>query len=204
FAPKPISFFIHAGLNMNKGFKGNVESPISWGFAPCVSAGIEKTISPKITLASQVGFTYFNGLNTMKKVTNYNYSFGFDSSQLSVVHKKLFQIYMPISLYYQVMKNQFLMASIGASYSLDVSSAVKENQTANSMTKNGYSTGFNPFDFFLGAGYGYQLSKKMMIQLNLQQGFMDMTKNAYFNNTNKNTQTRISIGLKYSFSRNEP
>jgi hypothetical protein len=104
----------------------------------------------------------------------------------------------------QVMKNQFLMASIGASYSLDVSSSVKDNQTANAITKNGYSTGFNPFDFFLGAGYGYQLSKKMMIQLNFQQGFMDMTKNTYFNNANKNTQTRISIGLKYSFSRNEP
>ncbi len=204
FTPKPISFFIGAGLNMNKGFKGNVESPISWGFAPFVSAGFEKAISSKITMASQVGFTYFNGLNTMKKVTNYNYSFGFDSTQLSVVHKKLFQIYLPVSLYYQVMNNHFLMASIGASYSLDVSSSVKDNQTANATNKNGYSTGFNPFDFFVGAGYGYQLTNRIMIQLNIQQGFMDMTKNTYFNNTNKNTQTRLSVGLKYSFSRNEP
>nr|HPI55528.1 hypothetical protein [Chitinophagaceae bacterium] len=173
-------------------------------FSPYVGAGVSKAISSKITLASHVGFTYFNGLNTEKKVTNYVYSFGYDSTEFSVQHKKLFEMYLPISLYYQVVRNHYLMASIGGSYAMDVSSSVKNNSQVKAVNQNGYRTGFNAFDVFAGLGYSVQIFRNMMVQLGVQYGFLDRTKNAYFNSTQHNSQTRFSLGIKYSFSRNEP
>jgi hypothetical protein len=123
-------------------------------------------------------------------------------------------------MYYQMMPKHYLMGSIGASYSMNVLSTYEEvksssagfSSTLNKIntthtsttTKNqlGYQTGFNQLDVFLQVGYSYQVFKNCMIQLGIQQGLFDITKNAYFNNTIKNTQTRLSLGIKYSFNRN--
>lgn len=204
FGPKPLEFFLMAGVNMNKGFAGNVDAPIKWGFSPYVGAGLSKSISSKITLASHVGFTYFNGLNTEKKVTNYVYSFGYDSTQFSVQHKKMFEMYLPVSLYYQVIRNHYLMASIGGSYAMDVSSSVKANSQAKATNQNGYRSGFNAVDIFAGLGYSVQVFRNLMLQFGFQYGFLDRTKNDYFNSNQHHSQTRFSLGIKYSFSRNEP
>lgn len=204
FGPKPFEFFLMAGMNMNKGFAGNVDAPVQWGFSPYVGAGLSKPISSKITLASHVGFTYFNGLNTEKKVTNYVYSFGYDSTQFSVQHKKMFEVNLPISLYYQVIRNHYLMASIGGSYAMDVSSSVKANSQAKATNQNGYRSGFNAVDIFAGLGYSVQVFRNLMLQFGFQYGFLDRTKNAYFNSNQHHSQTRFSLGIKYSFSRNEP
>lgn len=204
FGPKSLEFFLMAGMNMNKGFAGNVDAPIKWGFSPYVGAGLSKAISSKITLASHVGFTYFNGLNTEKKVTNYVYSFGYDSTQFSVQHKKMFEMYLPISLYYQVIRNHYLMASIGGSYAMDVSSSVKANSQAKATNQNGYRSGFNAVDIFAGLGYSVQVFRNLMLQFGFQYGILDRTKNDYFNSNQHHSQTRFSLGIKYSFSRNEP
>lgn len=212
-----ISFMLNAGLNANKGFKGNVENPISWGYAPYLGAGIEKPISSKLTLSSHVGFTYFNGLNSELKINSYNYGFGLDSSNISILSKKMLQLYLPVSVYYEVIKNHYLMAAIGAMYSLDVSSKVTQRSLSNNTgtpavnskmattstsTESGYRSGFNQFDVFAQIGYSYKVNQSVMLQFTFQQGFFDMTKNSYFNNTLNNTQTRLSLGLKYNFKRN--
>ena len=115
-----------------------------------------------------------------------------------------------------MLKKHYLMFALGASYNLDVSSKVTESVSTSSnsignnsksasissSTQSGYSTGFNQFDVFAQIGYSYQLFNKLMVQLTYQQGFVDMTKNAYFKNSLTNTQSRISIGLKYNFKRN--
>ena len=203
FEPVPFSFFIFAGMNANKGFKGNVNSPMGWGFSPYVGMGFEKPIAEKITMGASVGFTYFNGLNTEKKQTNYIYSFGYDSTEFSVDHKKMFQMVVPLSIQYQLLSNHFLSATLGVSYAYDIASDVKETKDASTKKQFGYSTGFNQLDVFAQIGYGLRLSDRTMFQLMYQQGFIDMTKNTYFNNSNKDKQTRISIGFKYSFHRNE-
>jgi hypothetical protein len=203
FEPVPFSLFIFAGMNANKGFKGNVNSPMGWGFSPYVGMGFEKPIAEKITMGASVGFTYFNGLNTEKKQTNYIYSFGYDSTEFSVDHKKMFQMVVPLSIQYQLLSNHFLSATLGVSYAYDIASDVKETKDASTKKQFGYRTGFNQLDVFAQIGYGLKLSDRIMFQLMYQQGFIDMTKNAYFNNTNKDKQTRISIGFKYSFHRNE-
>jgi hypothetical protein len=220
FMSKPFNLIMLAGLNMNKGFAGTVVNEMKWGFAPYIGAGLEKPISNKITMSSHIGFTYFNGLNTHKTVSSNVYSFGLDSSAISVYYKKMLQLYLPISMYYQIKPKHYLMGSIGASYLLNILSTFEEvksssagfsstlnkiNTTYTSTTsKNqlGYQTGFNQLDVFLQAGYSYQVFKNSMLQLGVQQGLFDITKNTYFNNTIKNTQTRFSLGFKYSFNRN--
>jgi hypothetical protein len=219
FVLKPMNLMMLAGLNMNKGFAGTVEKELKWGLAPYVGVGIEKPISNKITMSSHVGFTYFNGLNVHKTVSSSIYSFGLDSSAISVYYKKMLQIYLPFAIDYQIKHKHYLMASIGASYAMNVLSTYEEfktssngfnstvnkiNTTTTSMKNQlGYQTGINRLDIVLQAGYSYQIFKHSMIQFGIQKGLIDMTKNAYFQNVIKNTQTRISVGIKYSFKRND-
>jgi hypothetical protein len=217
---KPMNLMMLAGLNMNKGFDGTLENGLKWGYAPYIAVGVEKPISNKITMSSHVGFTYFNGLNVHKTVSSTVYSFGLDSSAIAVYYKKQLQLYLPISVYYQMKPKHFLMASIGASYSMNVLSTYEAfkstssgfNSTTNKInttsmttsTKNqlGYQAGIKQLDVFLQAGYSYQVFKNCMIQLGIQKGLFDVTKNTYFNNSIKNTQNRLSVGIKYSFNRN--
>jgi len=213
----PFEVILFAGLNANKGFSGNVTDPLSWALSPYVSGGIEKQFTSKLSMATHVGFTYFNALNTEMKSTSYQYGFGLDSSSFTIAHKKLLELYLPVSVYYEVLKNHYLMASLGVSYGVDVSSKVTETSLSNNtgfpsynskaattMTtmESGYRSGFNQFDMFAQIGYSYKLVNSLMIQCVFQQGFFDITKNDYFKNSLNNTQTRISIGLKYNFKRN--
>jgi hypothetical protein len=190
------------GANANKGIKGNAVTAIPWGIAPFVSVGLEKQVSSKLSISSQVGFTYFNGLNLTKQVNNYKYSFGVDSTTFSVTSKKLFQMYLPIALYYQFMQKHSVFTSVGLSYAFDVSSLVKEDQQSPQYNSFGYRNGFNTVDLFLQLGYQYSINKNLSAQLLFQQGFMDMTKNNYFENNQSDKQSKISIGIKYNFKRN--
>jgi len=213
---RPFVLNMLAGVYANKAFAGNVSNSIAWGLSPYLGVGADKQFAKKLTLSSHVGFTYFNGLNSEISIESKQYGFGLDSTRFSVAHKKLLQLYLPVSVYYEVLKNHYLMFALGASYNLDVSSKVTESVSASSnsigsnsksasissSTQSGYSTGFNRFDVFAQIGYSYQLFNKLMVQLTYQQGFVDMTKNAYFKNSLTNTQSRISIGLKYNFKRN--
>ncbi len=198
----PLEFYFMVGANANKGIKGNAVTAIPWGIAPFVSAGLEKQVSAKISISSQVGFTYFNGLNLTKQVNNYKYSFGVDSTTFSVTSKKLFQMYLPIAVYYLFMKKHSVFASAGLSYAFDVSSLVKEDQQSPQYSSFGYRNGFNTVDLFLQLGYQYSINKNLSAQLLFQQGFMDMTKNNYFENNQSDKQSKISIGIKYNFKRN--
>lgn len=195
-----LQFFLSGGANFNRGFKGNANTSIAWGVSPYLTAGIEKNITPKISLAAQIGFTYFNALNVQKKVIHYKYSFGYDSTQLSVEYHKLYQLMLPVSIAYQLNKSHSAWASIGAAYILNTSSKVTDN--GNSSYQTGYQDGINPFDLFAQLGYQYRLNKRFNVQAFLQQGFCNVTQKDYFNITTRNTQTRISIGLKYYFKRN--
>jgi len=217
FVKHPFGLILLAGANFNKGLSGNISAPVSWGISPYAGAGIEKRVSNKLTIASHVGFTYFNGLNLQMTVPSYQYGFGLDSSSFTVEYKKLLQLYLPVSFYYDVFKKHSLMASLGMSYSMDVSSKVTETSMSNntghpgtaskpatstSSMQYGYRTGFNKVDVYAQVGYAYRMFDHITLQAAIQQGFFDMTKNSYFKNTTNNTQTRISIGLKYNFKRN--
>ena len=201
FESQPMKFFITAGCHANLGMQGTLNRRTALGFAPLVGAGLEKQIAEKLTMSAHVGFTYFNGLNTQKQVSSQVYSFGLDSSVFSVEHKKMMQMYLPVSVLYEWVKNHYVLAGFGASYSLDVSGTVQDNQV-NSKSAYGYRSGFNPLDLFLQAGYQFKLNDQISFALWYQQGLLDATRNAYFENNATDRQTRFGVGIKYSFSRN--
>jgi hypothetical protein len=198
----PLSFFLMGGMNINKGVNGNTATNLPMGISPFLNAGIEKQIHAKISIAAQVGFTFFNALNLETKVTSYRYSFGVDSNVFAVNYKKMLQFYLPVTVRYQLMQQHALLASLGMSYSTDVSSLVKEHQSANSYQSFGYSSALNMMDVFAQLGYQYQVNPKLSATVLLQQGFMDISKNLFFNNTTQHSQSKMSLGLKYNFKRN--
>lgn len=200
---KPISLFCLLGANLNKGFKSNLPNSMPWGFAPFATLGMEKQISKKISIAAQVGFTYFNALNIEQRVQQYKYSFGVDSSEFfKIDYKKLWQLYLPLSVQYHLNSKHNLFASAGLSYSFEVNSLITDSRNSTLYPANGYRNGFNPWDVLMQIGYSYNLTNKLSALLMWQQGIMDMTKNNYFDKTQKHTQAKISIGIKYNFKRN--
>lgn len=197
-----LSFFLMGGMNINKGINGNTATSMPMGVSPFLNAGIEKQIHKKISISAQVGFTYFNALNLETKVTSYRYSFGVDSNVFAVNYKKLLQFYLPVSVRYQLTQQHSILASLGMAYATDVSSLVKEHQSANSYQSFGYSSALNMMDVFAQLGYQYQVNPKLSATVLLQQGFMDISKNLFFNNTTQHSQSKMSLGLKYNFKRN--
>jgi hypothetical protein len=114
----------------------------------------------------------------------------------------LLQFYLPVSVRYQLTQQHSILASLGMAYATDVSSLVKEHQSANSYQSFGYSSALNMMDVFAQLGYQYQVNPKLSATVLLQQGFMDISKNSFFNNTTQHSQSKMSLGLKYNFKRN--
>ncbi|MCC7030964.1 MAG: hypothetical protein IT257_11720 [Chitinophagaceae bacterium] len=197
---KGIQFYLSGGASLNKGFKGNMGTTVSAGIAPYLNVGAEKQLSSKITLAAQIGFTYFNALNVQHKVVSYKYSFGFDSTSVAVEYRKLYQLMLPVSLAWQFSKNHQLWAAAGASYVMNTANRLNNNGNISHPT--GYQEGINPFDLFAQLGYQYGLSRHIAIQAFLHQGFFSTTQKDFFNLSHSNSQTRVSLGLKYYFKRN--
>lgn len=195
-----LRFFLLAAANFNKGFKGNVSNAKAWGVSPLLSVGVEKKVNSKISLASQIGFTYFNALNVQKKVVSYKYSFGYDSTQTIVSYQRMYQLVLPISMAYQVHQLHSVWASVGASYVLNIGNKVSENDI--SKNQSGYTEGIKKLDVFGQIGYQYQINQKFNLQAMLLKGFLNTTEKSYFNTSNQNTQSRLLIGLKYYFKRN--
>jgi hypothetical protein len=215
-----LSFYFIVAANLNKGLRGNISNPQQWGLSPMVGIGFQKAIRKRITLSSHVGFTYFNGLNLQKTITRYSYSFGIDSSEFNIIYQKLLQVQLPISIRYQLRKQHSILASLGLSYSFNTESLVKENESSPLKREYGYLDGFKRLDFFTQIGYQYAINKWLSLQLLYQKGLLNITDIDFFNSTSSphsattfsaepkrtlqtiNTQTRLSIGLKYSFKRN--
>jgi hypothetical protein len=196
---KDFWWFIQAGLFANKGFSGNNLTPISIGFAPYISTGIQKELSSRLSINSQIGLTYYNALNTTYQQTTYKYSFGYDSSFFKIDYKKMMQLYLAINFIYHLNKKHQLMAGFGINYMADVQSKVQQNNIT--QTQMGYYTGFNNVDFFTNIGYNYQINNNMNVIINYSQGFVDATKNTYFQNSTINKQGRFAIGLKYNLKK---
>ncbi|MBK7689663.1 MAG: hypothetical protein IPJ31_00565 [Bacteroidetes bacterium] len=195
-----LKIFVAAGANFNKGFAGNQSTTVAWGIAPYLNVGIEKTIRNKISMSAHIGFTYFNGLNLEKTAVNYKYSFGFDSTKISVQYNRMYQLLLPISVAYQIGKLHTVIGGIGGSYVCNTESLVTENKS--SKNQKGYLDGINRFDIFSMLGYQFQIHNKLGAQLLWQQGFMNAAQKEFFSIQSNNTQTRMSLGLKYYFKRN--
>lgn len=211
---KRLLLFATLGMNLNKGLKGNADNQQSWAVSPYIGFGAEKPIRSDLSISATLGFTYFNGLNMVKRDNMYTYSFGVDSTEQRLYTRKLYQLYLPLNTQYKLLERHFIFGGIGMTYSFQTSgkleqttyspqaynlnpSSVNKSQTNTSLISE-YNKGFQTFDFFLQAGYSYRFMERWSAQIMLQQGFMDISKNSYYNNTIRNNLTRVSLGLKFN------
>ncbi|MBL7773826.1 MAG: outer membrane beta-barrel protein [Chitinophagaceae bacterium] len=210
---KRLLIFATLGMNLNKGLKGNSENQQSWAVSPYVGLGIEKPVRRDVSISAALGFTYFNGLNMLKRDNLFTYSFGVDSTEQKLYTQKLYQLYLPINVQLKLMERHMLFGGLGMTYSFQTSGKLEQttyspqaynlnpsqskSQTNTSLVSE-YNKGFQTFDFFLQAGYSYRFMERWSSQILIQQGFLDISKNSYYNNTIRNNLTRVSIGLKFN------
>lgn len=210
-----LNWYLLGGLSLNKGFQGTSASN-TLHVSPYIGLGAQVPLSARLQMAAHIGFTYFSGLQTSETVTSYQYSFGIDSSSFQVQYQKLLQVYIPLSLQYAVTHKQAISLQLGAMYNADVMSKITEstwsvnngygsllnrNGTNSSKQSSGYRNGFQSFDIIAGLGYQYQINDHLQWQMMLQQGMLDMTRNAYFKQNQSDKQTRLLIGVRYTFKR---
>jgi hypothetical protein len=210
-----LNWYLLGGLSLNKGFRGTSSSG-GVHATPYIGIGAQIPLTTRLQMAAHIGFTYFSGLHTSETVTSYQYSFGIDSSSFQVQYQKLLQVYMPLSLQYAVTRKQAISVQLGGMYNADVISTTTEaswsvnngygsslNRNGNTSSKpsSGYRDGFQSFDIITGLGYQYQMNDHLQWQMMLQQGLLDMTRNTYFKQNQSDKQTRLLIGVRYTFKR---
>lgn len=196
-------------------WRGFIGGP-TWSPAPYIGLGFEKSISPRITMAAQVGFTYFAGLQTQNRSVSYRYKFGLDSTVYTAVHKMAFRIQWPVQFRYAINKKQALMVGAGAAWQPDGISKVTapvqvlnggsaSSPTTPMLTKNalGYLNGIRAWDVFFQAGYQWQWNNRLAMQCLWQAGLRDMTDNKILSSNRMQRNNGLMIGLRYSFVRSK-
>jgi hypothetical protein len=186
----------------------------TWSPAPYLSIGLEKTVSKRLTMATQVGFTYFAGLQTQNRSISYRYKFGIDSSVYTALHRMVFRIQWPIQFQYAINKEHALMLGAGAAWQPDGLSRVTAPQQVLSgggipsgnaplVSKNtlGYLHGIRAWDVFFQAGYQWQWHERMALQVLWQAGLRDMTNNTILSSNRIQRNNGLMVGLRYSFVR---
>jgi hypothetical protein len=186
----------------------------TWSPAPYLSIGLEKTVSKRLTMATQVGFTYFASLQTQNRSISYRYKFGIDSSVYTALHRMVFRIQWPIQFQYAINKEHALMLGAGAAWQPDGLSRVTAPQQVLSgggipsgnaplVSKNtlGYLHGIRAWDVFFQAGYQWQWHERMALQVLWQAGLRDMTNNTILSSNRIQRNNGLMVGLRYSFVR---
>lgn len=206
------SFRLHLmlGTMFWRGFVGGD----TWSPAPYLGLGLEKQISPRITMASQVGFTFFSGLQTHNRTVSYRYKFGLDSTVYTALHRMVFRVQWPIQFRYAFNKQHALLAGVGAAWQPDgISRVTAPTQVLNGgnaplpnspvVSKNtlGFLHGIRTWDFFLQAAYQWQWHERMALQVLWQAGLRDMTDNKILSSNRIQRNNGLMIGLRYSFVR---
>lgn len=186
----------------------------TWSPAPYLGIGLEKTLSKRITMATQVGFTYFAGLQTQNRTVSYRYKFGIDSSVYTALHRMVFRVQWPVQLRYAINKQHAVMLGAGAAWQPDgVSTVTAPQQVLNGgsvpagniplVSKNtlGYLHGIRAWDVFFQAGYQWQWHERMALQVLWQAGLRDMTNNNLLSSNRIQRNNGLMVGLRYSFVR---
>jgi hypothetical protein len=186
----------------------------TWSPAPYMGIGLEKTISKRLTMATQVGFTFFAGLQTQNRSVSYRYKFGVDSLVYTALHRMVFRIQWPVQLRYAFNKKHAAMLGAGAAWQPDgLSKVTAPQQVLNGgsvpsgnpplITKNtlGYLHGIRAWDLFFQAGYQWQWHERMALHVLWQAGLRDMTDNKILSSNRIQRNNGLMLGLRYSFVR---
>lgn len=196
---KKLKLFALTGVNINQGFADSVSSA-KQGLTPFVGVGLSKMLSNKMGLRLDIVGTTYNQINHYKASPLYTYSFGRVADSFRLNYKKFSQIQVPLRLEYQMGKIVSLYAGGSASYLVDVGAKVQSGANAE-IDQWGYRDGFNRLDIAATFGFGLHITKAISLESFYQQGFLDVTNNSFFNNTQNDLQKKVQIGLKYNFKK---
>ncbi len=197
----PSTFFLVAGAAAAKGYKGNQTKSPAWGLSPSLGLGYEATFSDRMSMYLSVYMSYISHLNIKETGASVTYSFDKDSTLLSVTRKNLVQMHIPLQLSYKLLPRLSMTGGLGINLGLNTISLYEDAKQHTAQSKFGYTDGLRFMDINANFGYDYNVTKRLTLGIFYQQGFLDMTKNDYFNNKQRDINARGGMLLRYKFNK---
>ncbi len=189
-------WFVAAGFVANAGMKGNFSTKKQLGVSPYAGVEVQKYFSEKWSVASGISYSNNNAINTQYQKALSKYYWGRDTAMFTIQYKNYHFVALPVTVNYALSNYLQLQVGSGITYMLDVQSNLYDKYFGN-RTEYGYGIGLNRVDAFAMVGTQLKVSPRFKIQINAQQGFVDITKNNYFNNTVVDKHRRLQMGASY-------
>ncbi len=182
--------YAYLGVNYGKSFSDLTENNNSDYFSPIFGIGFEKSLK-KDKYALMIELLYMKSINHsfVKTLISKSYFLDEETTIRSLNSYELEYFRMPVIFKYNLNKHHIL-AGFYASYLLNTKSILSENIISQSVNKNtsnivtGYRDGFNDFSYGLILGYNYSLSKMFDLGFRFNFSPADLSKNAYYQNSN--------------------
>lgn len=178
----------------------------STAFKPSEFLGLSYTryIKGGLSVKANLLYSHRNNMNTSKIQSVKTYGFGSNIETTTLHTNSLYYIDMPIMLNYGI-GNGNVMIGAQASYLVNgyhtlkttnesISGEIKETEE----NKFGYMEGYNRFDVGLVVGYEHSIAPRWNLGARFNYGLLDVTKNAYFQNTQMDRNKQFRLYVTYS------
>ena len=109
------------------------------------------------------------------------------------------QLHIPLQLAYKLTPKHSIVGGLGFNLGLNTMSLYEDARQSGPTRRFGYTSGLRFLDVNANLGYEYMMNSRLSFGVFYQQGFMDVTKNNYFNNMQTDRNSRGGISLRYKF-----
>lgn len=198
-----------AGVVAAQVWKEAASSYLDFTFDPTIGVSLDYSNSPIASWNIRTGFQYWSRslFNTMQEYETTTYSFGSTTSLHQINIQELHYASVPVYAVYKTEKHQ-LIGGVNLNYLVNTQSQTAVNSTiyrANhvemvdipSEKQWGVIAPFNRFDFGLTLGYDYQLNDAWRVGGRINYGFVDVTKDDYFNANVFDNNIHINLSVTH-------
>ena len=198
-----------AGVVAAQVWKEAASSYLDFTFDPTIGVSLDYSNSPIASWNIRTGFQYWSRslFNTMQEYETTTYSFGSTTSLHQINIQELHYASVPVYAVYKTEKHQ-LIGGVNLNYLVNTQSQTAVNSTiyrANhvemvdipSEKQWGVIAPFNRFDFGLTLGYDYQLNDTWRVGGRINYGFVDVTKDDYFNANVFDNNLHINLSVTH-------
>lgn len=146
-------------------------------------------------------------INQTRVINQFTYGVSYQSEAYHLRTDKIFLFHIPVEGIYQLNKKQSFSAGFGADIVFDsrntntysnYNEADQKSYTRTYKT-GGYRKGFTDIGFTATLGYQFQLTQAFGLVATGHFGLSDITKNNYYNSTNKDYNRGLRLGIVYTF-----
>jgi hypothetical protein len=150
------------------------------------------------------GLEYFGISNVRRPYsqTSIAYDLNYQRTITTVETHKLHYLSMPLHIGYRITRKHQITLGCGISYMITGVNEIfqyKQTPTSNTLINHyddsGFVAGFKDFPIHSEIGYSYKLGRNKSIRLAYQFGLTDISKNAYFNSTSFDRNSRFVVDL---------